>query len=165
MSVYFVLCTETSAVKIGYADDPFRRFSKIQSDAPGDLELLAIEGGDKDREAELHAQFAEFRKRGEWFQYSAAIREHVESLPAIGVRNFRKKLGGRLGEWLYGHNLNIRDFAKDVGCCWSSISNFCRGERIPSYDLMRRIYVATNGIVQPNDFYDLPALGEQSKAA
>lgn len=30
--------------------------------------------------------------------------------------------------------------------------------RMPEYDTMRRIYVATGGRVTPNDFYDLEAL-------
>lgn len=163
--IYFVRCTETDAIKIGFADDPFRRFSKIQSDSPGKLELLAVEEGDRTREAELHRQFASDRKRGEWFRRSAALQAYAAALPVIGIGRAPKMLGGKLGEWLHRNDINTLQFASRIGCCWSSISHFCAGKRTPSYELMRRIYVETGGEVQPNDFYDLPALPAQEAAA
>jgi hypothetical protein len=32
--------------------------------------------------------------------------------------------------------------------------------QMPQPDLMRRIYALTRGAVTPNDFYDLPAIGQ-----
>lgn len=42
-----------------------------------------------------------------------------------------------------------------------------KGRRIPSPGLMIELYGLTDGLVQPNDFYDLPALrvGQSARAA
>jgi hypothetical protein len=165
VSVYFVRCTETNLVKIGFAKDPFKRFSKIQSDSPAILELLAIEPGEKSREAEIHEQFASLRRRGEWFECGAAILNHVKALPVVAIQRERQQLGGKLGEWLHKNGLGVREFGEMVGCCWSAVSYFCSGRSIPRHDLMVRIYMATNGEVQPNDFFDLPDLPAASDRA
>jgi len=39
-----------------------------------------------------------------------------------------------------------------------AVRRWRRGERIPNRDEMTRIYVWSNGAVQPNDFHDLPNL-------
>lgn len=36
------------------------------------------------------------------------------------------------------------------------MNRYVRGVSIPSCSIMRKIYVATNGAVTPNDFYGLP---------
>jgi hypothetical protein len=163
VSVYFIRCTATNLVKIGFATDPFRRFSKIQSDSPAKLELLAIEPGEKDHETEIHSKFADLRRRGEWFECAEAILQHVRALPIVSLQRDEPHLGGALGEWLHRNGLGVREFGEMVDCCWSSISRFCCGGRIPRHDLMVRIYVATNGEVQPNDFFDLPKLPQNSE--
>lgn len=157
MSVYFVHCPTTNAVKIGYAEDAFKRFSKIQSDSPGELALLAIEDGGRDREAQLHAQFASFRrKRGEWFDYGQALRSYVEALPTPEKPRKRYEKHGALGRWLYDNNITMREFGGLVGASAATICQFCNEQNIPRHDLMVRIYVATHGEVQPNHFYALP---------
>jgi hypothetical protein len=163
--IYFIACPETQAVKIGYATDPIRRFSKIQSDTPGELSILGVEDGGKDRESQLHRQFAADRRRGEWFNLSTDIRAHIATLPEFLVPKKRKPLGGSLGQWLIENNLTLEAFATLAKTNKNQISYYCSGRSIPRRDLMRRIYVLTHGQVQPNDFYDLPPIAVDLKQA
>jgi hypothetical protein len=140
--IYFVRCSETNAVKIGYAVDPWKRFSKIQSDSPG------------------------LWRRGEWFDYGPDLQSHVASLPPALKPNSKRALGGTLGAWLRENDLTLREFARISGCTISSLSCICAGTRIPRKEAMRRIFAVTRGAVQPNDFYDLPDLpAEREQAA
>ncbi len=83
MSVYYVRAPDLNMVKIGFAENPKGRFSKIQSDSPTRLILAAVEAGDEAAEAARHHQFREHRQRGEWFRYEGALMAHVEALPPI----------------------------------------------------------------------------------
>lgn len=83
MSVYYVLAPDLGLVKIGFAEKPRIRFSKIQSDCPARLVLAAVENGDEATEAARHEQFAAYRQRGEWFRHEGSLREHIASLPPI----------------------------------------------------------------------------------
>ena len=164
MSVYFVHCPETNTVKIGFATNPWLRFTKIQSDAPGELRLLAVEDGGKEREAEIHARFAAHRRRGEWFNYALPIQAHIASLPPFAKYSNRKMLGGALGEWLHKNQVSSIAFAKRVGTSDATVSRMCAGIHIPRKEVMRRIFIETQGAVQPNDFYDLPDLEDRAAA-
>jgi len=53
--------------KIGFSDRPQTRIKSIQSGVPFDLEILSIQGGDRDKEKELHTLLESCRVRGEWF--------------------------------------------------------------------------------------------------
>jgi hypothetical protein len=61
--------------KIGWSTNVRRRMISIQPE-----ELLAIELGGPDVEAERHEQFAALRVVGEWFRYEGSLVDHVESL-------------------------------------------------------------------------------------
>jgi transcriptional regulator with XRE-family HTH domain len=155
--IYFVRCSSTGLVKIGFANDPWARLSKIRSDSPGELTLLGIEEGGVDREAELHAEFASCRERGEWFRPDDRLSKRLAALSPPERPRRRKPLGGALGRWLMEHDLGIADFGKRVGVTHSTISRICSGTKMPSPALMERIAVATDGAVQPNDWFDLEA--------
>lgn len=75
--IYFIRDTLTGLVKIGTAENPWRRLAKIQSDSPGQLEMLAIEDGGVERETELHREFASARRRGEWFAPADRLMAYV----------------------------------------------------------------------------------------
>lgn len=62
-----------------------------------------------------------------------------------------------LKKYLDNHNLKISDFSKKVGIPQPSLSRYLAG-RVPRKAEMYKIYIATNGAVTPNDFYDLPLL-------
>ena len=94
MSVYYALAPDLDLVKIGFAERPKKRFSKIQSDSPVRIVLVAVEDGDEATEAARHQQFAAFRQRGEWFRNEGALRDHVTALPPIPAKE--PSMNGRL---------------------------------------------------------------------
>jgi len=65
--IYIVRAGEDGPVKIGYSADPDRRISKIQTDCPHRLSVLATGDADRYPEKQLHARFASARTVGEWF--------------------------------------------------------------------------------------------------
>lgn len=80
MAVYFIQDSATGFIKIGHTANAWHRMSKIQSDCPGQLTMLALEEGGEPREAELHQRFAQSRERGEWFSPTLALRTYIAEL-------------------------------------------------------------------------------------
>lgn len=80
--IYFVEAAALGTIKIGFAEDPWKRLSKIQSDCPCDVVLLAVDEGGIEKESELHHRFNASRERGEWFRYTDDLRAHVATLPS-----------------------------------------------------------------------------------
>lgn len=62
----------------------------------------------------------------------------------------------KIDEYLKQSQTTQAMLASRVGVSVQAVSLFCLGERIPRPETMRKIYVATNGAVTPNDFYGLP---------
>jgi hypothetical protein len=60
-------------VKIGWALDPEKRLSELQTGNPCKLRVLAVVRGSKRDERALHAKLKEFRGLGEWFQREASL--------------------------------------------------------------------------------------------
>ncbi len=73
--VYYVRFADR--IKIGYTGNLGRRLTAIPHD-----ELLTVEPGARQVEANRHRQFAEHRIVGEWFAAAPALLEHVDSLKA-----------------------------------------------------------------------------------
>ena len=73
MAIYFVQCTGTRYIKIGYSEKPQARLSSLQTGSASALRLLASIPGTKDREKELHSQLKHLRVQGEWFYPSEEI--------------------------------------------------------------------------------------------
>lgn len=126
MSVYYVHAPDLGLVKIGYAEKPQTRFTKIQSDSPTRLVLLAIEAGDLAREAERHEQFADYRHCGEWFRHEGALCEHIKTLEPIVGRPL---------------SLNAKIVAMGVSKTHASL--IVRGIQPPSLSLAIAIWRAT----------------------
>lgn len=79
MAVYFVQAGGAGPVKIGFAKSAHARLSKMQSDNPQKLRLVALfEGGLRDEQS-LHERFAKHRMQGEWF--APEVLESVDALP------------------------------------------------------------------------------------
>jgi hypothetical protein len=91
--IYYVHAPELGMVKIGFATDVSQRFSKIQSDSPTRLVILAAEDGDLVVEAERHARFASLRRRGEWFSLEGELAEFVASLSPFEKATKRRAFG------------------------------------------------------------------------
>lgn len=64
----------------------------------------------------------------------------------------------KLQEYLNGIGLSHTAAAAEMEFSRAAVSNWCSGARIPRQDEMRAIYLWSGGLVQPNDFYDLPDL-------
>lgn len=62
----------------------------------------------------------------------------------------------KLDEFLKRQGVTQKSFAEQIGERQSRVNKYCLGTRIPRPETMRKIYVATRGMVTPNDFYGLP---------
>lgn len=78
MAVYFIRCGDGGLVKIGYAVNPNRRLTLLQTGNPERLTLMRVADGDRSTEAALHKHFAAQRVTGEWFAFS-------EQMLTIGI--------------------------------------------------------------------------------
>lgn len=78
--IYFVRCQSTGRVKIGFSEKPWLRFVKIQADCPTELVMAAIIDGDMGDEGALHAAYAQYNVRGEWFAEVGELRDFIASL-------------------------------------------------------------------------------------
>ena len=63
--------------KIGRSRDVRKRVNNLQTGTSGELFLHAMEPGSSQRERELHQQFKNERRMGEWFSASPALSKHV----------------------------------------------------------------------------------------
>lgn len=126
MSVYYVLAPDLAMVKIGFAENAAKRFSKIQSDSPARLVLVAVEEGGEELEAARHGQFAALRQRGEWFRFDGSLLEHVAALGPIPAKS---------------PSLNAR--LMGVGISHSYASMILSGARTPPLPLAIRIFQQT----------------------
>jgi hypothetical protein len=76
--IYYIACTATERMKIGYTrGEPEVRLKQLQTGSASTLRLIACHQGSPESERRLHEQFASDRIRGEWFNTSDALREHI----------------------------------------------------------------------------------------
>lgn len=59
-----------------------------------------------------------------------------------------------LKEYIQINRISQARFARRCGISRSAINHFIAGRRYPNPETMRRILLATNGEVKPNDFFD-----------
>lgn len=110
--IYFVKAEGTPYVKIGYAEDVFRRMSGMQTDCPHKIRLIRTVEGDYEQEKSFHHLFAAYHFRGEWFEITEdmiedldnfidsyghsdlwlKLEEHLKKLPDVNYKTFRKVL-------------------------------------------------------------------------
>jgi len=60
----------------------------------------------------------------------------------------------KLGDFLSTQGFSVRDFAKTVNVTDAAMSRYVSGKRLPRAEIMQRIVEATEGNVQPNDFFE-----------
>lgn len=65
-------------VKIGYAEDPYRRLKELQTGSAHKLELLGYIPGSYEQETILHRHFEPYHMRAEWFRLSKEIKLFIE---------------------------------------------------------------------------------------
>jgi hypothetical protein len=77
--VYFLRVGE-GPIKIGTSANIPQRYRSIQANCPFSLRVVALMGGGRDVEAQMHRRFAQFRMHGEWFMPEPELLAHVEAL-------------------------------------------------------------------------------------
>lgn len=76
--IYYIACTATQRLKIGYTrGEPEVRLKALQTGAPAPLRLMAAHEGDIEHERYLHEKFANQRVCGEWFEMDEHLFEHL----------------------------------------------------------------------------------------
>jgi hypothetical protein len=116
--IYFVQQGTRGPVKIGIANDPLARRSKLQTGNPQELHLRHVVPGDRALEHDLHHRFREARIRGEWFglAYLRIILLYAEGLAAKHIECFEK--GRSVGQMVVGQHLmtpaEIKAMKKDL---------------------------------------------------
>jgi len=68
----------------------------------------------------------------------------------------------KLKNYIKDSKISINDFAKTVGVHRMTIQKYIYEIRMPIATIMQKIYLATNGEVQPNDFYNLDSISPAS---
>ena len=64
----------------------------------------------------------------------------------------------RLSRYIKKNDLSFAKFADLIEVEPRSVARYAQGTRIPAPKVMEAIYTATEGVVTPNDFHDLPDL-------
>ena len=98
MAVYFIQEKDgEQLIKIGKANDVLSRFASIQYKEAHQLELLGFIEGDEREEGVLHAVFADYRRRGEWFEACELLLKFIERYARVapGKKPRRIRGGGR----------------------------------------------------------------------
>lgn len=80
LMTYFVREMPDGPVKIGFTNDVARRFAALRTSSARPLALLAVLSGNHERE--MHARFASWRIRGEWFAPAPELVAFIESIAA-----------------------------------------------------------------------------------
>lgn len=83
--VYFILNSDSKAIKIGRARNVEQRMKSLQTSSPAHLKLIKsvqVEGAEKAIELEqaLHQQFQSIRLAGEWFKAEASLIEYINQI-------------------------------------------------------------------------------------
>lgn len=81
--IYFILNTDSNAVKIGRTKNVAKRLNSLQVANPVELRVLKTLEVDSGKEAQdteelLHNEFSDLRLRGEWFKFDCKLRDFIE---------------------------------------------------------------------------------------
>lgn len=156
--VYFIQAGDGGHIKIGISRNVQSRLSKMQTDSPARLSVLAVIKGDERDEAEIHRRLADFRVSGEWFHPHNNVLSLIEAEKArAGTNDWIICANDRepccaLQAWRWKENLTTEQLAAMTGTTSTSISRIENGKQRPSWDLLEAFHRVSGGLVQPNDF-------------
>lgn len=64
----------------------------------------------------------------------------------------------QLREYLDAMDLKVTAFAQQIGVSDPTVYRWLNGTRVPDPEMMRKVHLATRGMVQPNDWVlEVPA--------
>ena len=134
--IYIIQEKNTNKFKIGFTKaGPRKRLKALQTGNSSELILVATMDGDKDKEAEIHKEYAKYRARdsGEWFELWPS---QVRSL----VYHERGTLHESIVEtrtryWPYGlpNTTTSGEVSKELFWSESKLKSFVRKNDIPYY--------------------------------
>lgn len=61
-----------------------------------------------------------------------------------------------LAEWRALKGWTQEQLAERLGCVKPTINRYESGARVPEWDMMKKIFILSEGLVTPNSFYPLP---------
>jgi hypothetical protein len=145
--VYAVECA--GRVKLGFSEDPGKRFNKIASDAPFPCDLLGYWPASRADELALHAKFKKIRVHGEWF---AVTEDLLSTISAKVIPMDKSQVRFRIGDddtilavWRKTQKQNAKVISKAMGINQSTWSRWERGtlrvpaERVPKLSMLTGI--------------------------
>lgn len=161
----YAIRSECGLIKIGWSNNPAKRLSKIQSDAPRKCELVGSIPETREHEKSLHLRFSAFRERGEWFREEGDVAAFVAGLPPHqGARRLPPEGAHPLLEYIRRSGTPLRQIAKTAGCSRMTLYRLMRGEQNATIGLIQRVSAATNGAVAAEDFFPQPTQPQQGAA-
>jgi hypothetical protein len=87
---YFIQSPEGGPIKIGVSSTPRRRLKQLQTGSPVPLEIVGLIDGNV--EDELHRQFAQCRKHGEWFDPTPELISYIQQKSGVSVNGSSLKM-------------------------------------------------------------------------
>jgi DNA-binding XRE family transcriptional regulator len=161
--IYFIKAGDK--VKIGYGGEVHRRIESLQTASPERLTVLGIMQGEQADELALHARFAQYRLRGEWFTLSADIaafvastchlppqhhyrkeRFHADDISALAGDESAAAVGKRLRALRCRFRTTQVDLADKSGIPQSCLSDYERGARLlslPHAFMLRKLWAVS----------------------
>lgn len=85
-AIYFVQGITSRRIKIGFSTNILNRLEALGTSCPEQLRLLGAISGTMAAERALHARFASFRVKGEWFENRAELVAYIEIVMADPAR-------------------------------------------------------------------------------
>jgi hypothetical protein len=126
--VYFIQADGNGPIKIGFtSEDPARRLNQLQTGNASALKLLGAIKGSHARERQFHAELAEWRLQGEWFEshptvlaivedaMSAETAQKSDVVPHCSICLQSGETGGEIKVLLRGCAGNVCDICIRVG--------------------------------------------------
>jgi hypothetical protein len=79
--VYLLLDTNQNLLKIGFSEEPARRYKEISNANTNKIECIGFIPGTRTNEANLHRKWRRHNKKLEWFEYLDEIVEYFSEHP------------------------------------------------------------------------------------
>jgi DNA-binding XRE family transcriptional regulator len=127
-------------VKIGWSADPLRRLSKINSDCPGDAQLLGVIEATKEQETEAHELLAPWLVSGEWFRLEGPVRTFVGMLPPPKPKLVDLPLNCHpLKRWRKENRITLEVLADRLSVTAGHLSMIESDQKLPSLGLAAKL--------------------------